>query len=43
MAPYQQRVLDEKAELDSRTESLEKFFGTQTFQDLDSGEHSLLH
>ena len=43
MAPYQQRVVDEKAELDSRTESLEKFFDTQTFQDLDSGEQSLLH
>ena len=42
MAPYQQRVVDERAELDARIESLGKFFDTQTFQALDTGERSLL-
>ena len=43
MAPYQQCVVDERGELEVRIKSLEAFFDSQTFQDLDSGEQSLLH
>lgn len=43
MAPYQQRVVDEKTELDDRIGKLGTFFDTQTFLALDTGERSLLY
>lgn len=38
MAPHQQRVVDEKAELDDRLGKLTSFFGTEIFAGLDSAE-----
>lgn len=38
MAPHQQRVVDEKAELDSKLGKLKAFFGTEDFGSLDNAE-----
>jgi hypothetical protein len=38
LAPHQQRVVAEKQELDARLGALTKFFGTPTFNGLDSSE-----
>jgi len=38
MAPHQQRVVDEKAELDEKHIKLISFFGTPIFSSLDSAE-----
>ncbi len=40
---YQQRVIDEKTELDAKRERLEAFFKTQTYQALDYPARALLH
>ena len=42
MAPYKQRVVDEKAALDDKIEKLLKFLGTSTFHDLDDAEQKRL-
>jgi hypothetical protein len=41
-APHQQRVLDEKAELDVRLSKLNAFFGTPIFTGLDKDERERL-
>lgn len=41
-APHQQRVLDEKAELDVRHSKLQAFFGTPVFTGLDEEERERL-
>lgn len=41
-APHQQRVLDEKAELDGRLTKLDAFFGTSIFNGLDEEERERL-
>lgn len=38
--PYQQRVVDEKSELDSKRMSLDAFFETVQFSTLDIGEQA---
>lgn len=38
MLPYQQRVIDEKAELDERLAKLNKFLATGTFAELPQDE-----
>jgi hypothetical protein len=38
MQPHQQRVVDEKAELDEKLEKLRAFFGTDRFDGLDTDE-----
>ena len=38
MLPYQQRVIDEKAELDERLVKINKFFATDTFSSLPQDE-----
>lgn len=42
MQPHQQRVVDEKAELDIRWKKLGAFFGSTIFADLDEEERSRL-
>ncbi len=42
LPPHQQRVIDEKRELDEKLTKLEAFFGTPIFADLDEGEKSRL-
>lgn len=42
MQPYQQRVVDEKAELDIKITALNKFIPTQNFSSLDSDNRTLL-
>ena len=42
LAPHQQRVLDEKRELDERIKKLSGFFSTPTFHDLQGPERSRL-
>lgn len=43
MLSYQQRVIDEKAELDERLVKLNKFFATGTFSELSQDEQDRLH
>lgn len=43
LAPHQQRVVDEKAELDERFEKLRAFIRTPTFNGLDGAEQDRLH
>ena len=40
--PHQQRVVDEKTELDGKMEKLEAFLGTPLFKSLPAGEQHLL-
>ena len=42
MKDYQQRVIDEKAELDERREKLNSFFGGSIYSGLDHDEQSRL-
>lgn len=42
LQPHQQRVVDEKAELDERTRKLDAFMGTQLFFDLPVDERRRL-
>lgn len=42
MAPYQQRVVDEKVELDEKQEKLLAFFNTDLFRGLDQAEKDRL-
>lgn len=42
MQPYQQRVVDEKAELDTKITALNNFIPTQNFTSLDSDNKTLL-
>lgn len=42
MEPYQDRVLNEKAELDARLGKLQPFLDTATFKDLDAAEQERL-
>ena len=42
MQPYEQRVMDEKAELDARLERLRAFMGGQTFRSLDNLQRDLM-
>jgi hypothetical protein len=42
LAPHQQRVLDEKGELDGRLSKLREFFATPTFEALDADERDRL-
>lgn len=43
MQPYQQRIVEEKEELDSKLEKLGDFCNTPIFQGLDSAEQSRLN
>lgn len=43
MEPYQQRVVDEKRELDVKTKALESFASTKVFGSLDPQEQARLH
>ena len=43
MPPHQQRVLDEKKELDEKSGKLNTFFNTATFDKLSSEEQDRLH
>lgn len=40
MFPYQQRVVDEKRDLDRKIENLQVFIGMMAFDDIDNGEKS---
>jgi hypothetical protein len=42
LAPHQQRVVDEKTELDEKLSKLCKFHGTDIFNGLDSAEQERL-
>lgn len=42
MLPHQQRVIDEKRELDGRVEKLMEFFNKRMFDELPTGEQSRL-
>ena len=42
LQPHQQRVVDEKRELDGRIERLNAFFRTSTFHGLDDAEQGRL-
>lgn len=42
MLPHQQRVVDEKAELDARREKLTAFYSTPVFHGLPESEQTLL-
>ena len=42
MKPHQQRVVDEKSELDEKRERLLAFFGTDLFRGLDQAEKDRL-
>jgi hypothetical protein len=42
MAPHQQRVIDEKTELDDKREKLLAFFNTDLFRGLDQAEKDRL-
>ena len=42
LKPYQERVIDEKQELDDRIEKLRTFFNTDTFQALQDRDKYLL-
>ena len=42
MQPHEQRVVDEKVELDTRLEKLRAFFTTPIFQELDYHDQWLL-
>lgn len=42
MQPHQQRVVDEKSELDSKLQKLESFLGGPIFQSLSNEERVLL-
>ena len=42
LQPHQQRVVDEKVELDQRREKLESFYSTSIFQGLPEPEQSRL-
>ena len=43
MQPYQQRVIDEKEDLDSKRDRLRAFFGTDLYRELDPIEQSRLN
>ena len=43
MQPYQQRVVDEKDELDAKRDRLRAFFGTDLYRELDPTEQSRLN
>lgn len=43
MLDYQQRVIDEKAELDERLERLSEFIGGEIYRDLDDAERLRLN
>jgi hypothetical protein len=43
MQPFQQRVIDEKEELDSKRDRLRAFFGTDLYRELDPAEQSRLN
>ena len=43
MKPYQQRVVDEKAELDSKLDKLNAFFPTDLFAQLKPNEQERLY
>ncbi len=43
MQPYQQRVVDEKNDLDSKRDRLRAFFGTDLYRELDPTEQSRLN
>ena len=40
MFPYQQRVVDEKKDLDRKIENLQTFIGMMAYDDIDNGEKS---
>jgi hypothetical protein len=42
LKPYQERVIDEKEELDSKIDALRLFFNTDTFQSLQDRDKYLL-
>jgi hypothetical protein len=42
LAPHQQRVVDEKEELDTRARALAAFFSSQTYAGLPSAERARL-
>lgn len=42
LAPHQQRVMDEKTELDTKLEKLQSFFSTEIFLTVDAAEQSRL-
>ena len=42
LKPYQERVVDEKEELDAKIEALRLFFNTDTFQSLHDRDKYLL-
>lgn len=42
MEPFQQRVIDEKAELDAKIDALESFMTTKVFRELDRAEQRRL-
>lgn len=42
MEPYQQRVVDEKADLDAKLQRLNGFFDTDTFAKLDPTDQELM-
>ena len=42
MAPHQQRVVEEKAELDTRLDKLRSFINTGDFDQVDSAERARL-
>jgi hypothetical protein len=43
MQPYQQRVVDEQEDLDSKRDRLRAFFGTDLYRELDPAEQSRLN
>lgn len=43
LPPHQQRVVEEKRDLDERKDKLEEFFDTATFAQLDDSEQGRLH
>ena len=43
MKEFQQRVLEEKQELDARASKLDQFFATPTFKELDQAEQDRLY
>lgn len=43
LAPHQQRMVDEKADLDEKIEKLSNFFGTPVFGNLDAAEQQRLN
>jgi hypothetical protein len=43
LLPHQQRVVQEKKELDEKVVALAKFFTTDTFHNLSANEQTMLH